>query len=94
MHLHYCINPNWSFLSPFFLHHYSNYLIEYTSLKLVVQLLHLTVGVDAVIAVLAVTSLAVNLIQATMTRDQKMTRAFPVFGLLLSLLPVWLSSPT
>ena len=57
---------------------------------LVVQLLHLTLGLDAIIAVLAVTSLAVNLIQATMTRDQKMTRAFPVFGLLLSLLPVLL----
>ncbi len=57
---------------------------------LVVQLLHLTLGVDAIIAVLAVTSLAVNLIQATMTRDQKMTRAFPVFGLLLGLLPVLL----
>lgn len=57
---------------------------------LVVQLLHLTLGLDAIIAVLAVTSLAVNLIQATMTRDQKMTRAFPVFGLLLTLLPVLL----
>ncbi|MBC7820523.1 MAG: hypothetical protein IAG10_26865 [Planctomycetaceae bacterium] len=57
---------------------------------LVVQLLHLTLGVDAIIAVLAVTSLAVNLTQATLTRDQKMTRAFPVFGLLLGLLPVLL----
>ncbi len=55
---------------------------------LVVQLLHLKLGVDAIIAVLAATSLAVNLAQATLTRDQKLTRAFPVFGLLLALLPV------
>lgn len=55
---------------------------------LVVQLLHLELGLDAIISVLAVTSLAVNLAQATVTRDQKLTRAFPVFGLLLSLLPV------
>ena len=55
---------------------------------LVVQLLHLKLGVDAIITVLAGTSLAVNLAQATVTRDQKLTRAFPVFGLLLSLLPV------
>ncbi len=55
---------------------------------LVVQLLHLKLGIDAIITVLAVTSLAVNLAQATITRDQKLTRAFPVFGLFLSLLPV------
>jgi hypothetical protein len=55
---------------------------------LVVQLLHLKLGVDAIISVLAGTSLAVNLAQATLTRDQKLTRAFPVFGLLLTALPV------
>ena len=57
---------------------------------LVVQLLGWEPGIDQIIAVLAATSLAVNLIQAMVTRDQKMTRAFPVFGLLLSLLPVLL----
>ena len=55
---------------------------------LLVQLLHLELGIDAIIAVLSITSLVVNLAQATVTRDQKLTRAFPVFGLLLSLLPV------
>ncbi|MFM9964792.1 MAG: hypothetical protein ACKV2Q_26595 [Planctomycetaceae bacterium] len=55
---------------------------------LVVQLLHLKLEIDAVIAVLAITSLAVNLTQALVTRDRKMTRAFPIFGLMLSLLPV------
>lgn len=55
---------------------------------LLVQLLHLNLGLDAIIAVLSVTSLVVNLAQATVTRDQKLTRAFPAFGLLLSLLPV------
>lgn len=55
---------------------------------LIVQLLRLELGLDAIIAILAGTSLAVNLAQATVTRDQKLTRAFPVFGLLLSLLPV------
>lgn len=55
---------------------------------LVVQLLNLDLGLDEIISVLAVTSLVVNLAQATVTRDQKLTRAFPVFGLLLSLLPV------
>lgn len=57
---------------------------------LIVQLLHLKLGVDEIITILAGTSLAVNLAQATVTRDQKLTRAFPVFGLLLSLLPVLL----
>ena len=55
---------------------------------LVVQLLHLKLGLDAIIAILATTSLVVNLAQATVTRDQKLTRAFPVFGLLLGVLPV------
>lgn len=55
---------------------------------LVVQLLHLKLGLDAIISVLAITSLVVNLAQATVTRDQKLTRAFPMFGLLLSFVPV------
>ncbi len=55
---------------------------------LVVQLLNWDLGLDEIISVLAVTSLVVNLAQATVTRDQKLTRAFPVFGLLLSMLPV------
>jgi hypothetical protein len=55
---------------------------------LIVQLLHLKLGLDAIIAILATTSIAVNLAQATITRDEKLTRSFPFFGFLLSLLPV------
>lgn len=55
---------------------------------LLIDLLKLKLGVDALIAVFAVTSLAVNLLQYKVTRDHKMTRAFPVFGLLLGMLPV------
>ncbi len=55
---------------------------------LIVQMLHLELGVDAIIVVLAVTSLVVNIVQATVTRDQQLTRAIPMFGLLLGFLPV------
>ena len=57
-----------------------------------VQMLHLKLGIDAIIAVLAVTSLAVNIAQATVTSDKQFTRAFPVFGLLLGLVPVVLGT--
>jgi hypothetical protein len=57
-----------------------------------VQMLHLEIGIDAIIAVLAVTSLVVNIVQATVTRDKELTRSFPVFGLLLGLLPVVLGT--
>lgn len=59
---------------------------------LIVQLFHFDLDLDAIIAVLAVTSLVVNLAQATITRDHSLTRAFPVFGLLLGLLPVLLGT--
>jgi hypothetical protein len=55
---------------------------------LIVEQLHLELGVDAIIAVLAGTALVVNLVQATVTRDSRYTRAFPILGLLLGLLPV------
>ena len=55
---------------------------------LLIDLLHLRLGVAALIAVFALTSLVVNLLQYTVTRGSKMTRAFPVFGLLLGMLPV------
>jgi len=57
---------------------------------LLIDLLHLELGIDALIAVFALTSLAVNLLQYTVTRGSTMTRAFPVFGLLLGILPVLL----
>lgn len=57
---------------------------------LIVQLLHVQLGVDAIIAVLAVTSLGVNLVQATVTRNRHLTQSFPIFGLFLGLLPVLL----
>ncbi len=58
------------------------------ALVLTVQLLHLTLGLDALIAVLAVTALVVNGSQATLLRDSRYTKAFPVFGVLLPLLAV------
>lgn len=57
---------------------------------LFVELLHLDLDLDAIIAVLAITSLVVNLAQATILRQANLTRAVPVFGLLLGLLPVLL----
>ena len=55
-----------------------------------VKMLNLNLQVDAIIAVLALTSLAVNIGQSFMTRDPKLTRTLPLFGLLLGLLPVML----
>lgn len=59
---------------------------------LCVEMLHLKLGLDAVIAVLAVTSLVINILQASLTRDMKLTRSFPMFGLLLGLVPVVLGT--
>jgi hypothetical protein len=53
-----------------------------------VQLLHLDLGTDAVIAILATTALIVNGIQATLTKESQFTRAFPVLGLLLGMISV------
>ncbi len=53
-----------------------------------VQMLHLQLGIDAIIAVLAVTALAVHLMQAMVTRYHAFMRVFPMFGLLLGLAPV------
>ena len=58
------------------------------ALVLGLQLLNIAVGLDAFIAVLAVTALVINLAQATLFRDSRLTRAFPIFGLLLLLLAV------
>ncbi len=60
------------------------------ALILGLQLLNIPVGIDAIISVLAVTSLLVNAAQATALRDSRYTNAFPVFGVLLPLLAVGL----
>lgn len=60
------------------------------ALVLTLQLADLTLGIDTLIAVLAVTSLAVNATQATALRQSRYVRAFPVFGVLLPLLAVTL----
>jgi hypothetical protein len=52
------------------------------------QLLHIELSMDALIAVLALTALAVNAAQASVLRESRYTRAFPVLGLLLPLLAV------
>jgi hypothetical protein len=53
-----------------------------------VEMLHLALGVEALIGVLAVTALVVNLFQALLMRDSPYTRAFPVLGVLLPLVAV------
>jgi hypothetical protein len=58
------------------------------SLVLGLQLLHVPLGTDALIAVLAVVALAVNGSRATLFRDSPYARAFPVLGVLLPLLAV------
>ncbi|MEX1233097.1 MAG: hypothetical protein WEB58_22800 [Planctomycetaceae bacterium] len=55
---------------------------------LIVQLLNLELGVDAIIVVLAITSLVINLTQASVTRGKELTRSIPLFGLLLGILPI------
>lgn len=57
---------------------------------LIVEQLHLQLGIDAIIIILASTALAVNLVQATILKGSSLTRSFPVLGLLLGLLPVLL----
>jgi hypothetical protein len=58
------------------------------ALVLGLQVLNIAIGMDALIAVLAVTALAVNGSRATVFRDSPYTRAFPVLGVLLPLLAV------
>lgn len=53
-----------------------------------VQIVNLKLGVDAVIAILAATSLLSHLAKFFLGRDNQYTRSLPVFGLLLGLLPV------
>ncbi len=55
---------------------------------LIVQILNLKLGVDAIIAILAVTSLLSHLTRHLLGKDNPYTRSLPVFGLLLGLLPV------
>jgi hypothetical protein len=55
---------------------------------LLVDLLNLRLGADALIAIFAATSLGVNLLEYAVTRGNRVTRAFPVLGLLLGMLPV------
>ena len=55
---------------------------------LIVEFLDLELTIDAIIAVLAVTSLLTHITQLFVTERNQYTRSFPVFGLLLGLLPV------
>ena len=55
---------------------------------LVVQILDLQIGVDAIIAVLAVTSLLSHVAQLALPDKNQFTRSLPAFGLLLGMLPV------
>ena len=55
---------------------------------LIVQYLDLKLGVDAIIAILAVTSLAIHLIQLFAPRDTVFVRSFPAFGVVLGVVPV------
>ncbi len=55
---------------------------------LTVQILNLRLGVDAIIAILAATSLLSHLAKFFLGKDNQYTRSLPVFGLLLGLLPV------
>lgn len=54
---------------------------------LVVQVLDLKLGVDAIIAILATTSLLSHLAQSLVGEKNQYTRSLPVFGLLLGALP-------
>jgi hypothetical protein len=58
------------------------------SLVLGLQLLDVNLGLDALIAILSLTSLVVNVAQATALRDSQYTKALPVLGVLLPLLAV------
>lgn len=58
------------------------------ALVLGLQLLHIELGMAALIAVLALAALAVNASQAFLFRDSRYTRAFPILGVLLPLLAV------
>lgn len=58
------------------------------TLILGLQLLHIELGMDALIAVLALTALALNISQATVFRSSRYTRAIPILGVLLPLLAV------
>ena len=60
------------------------------ALVLGLQLLHVTLGMDALITVLAMTALVVNGVQASVGRHNRYTRAFPALGMLLPLLAVML----
>jgi hypothetical protein len=55
---------------------------------LIVQILNLKLSVDAIIAILAATSLLSHLTYVLLGRHNQYTRSLPVFGLLLGLLPV------
>lgn len=60
------------------------------AIVLTLQVLDVTLGLDALIALLAGTALAVNLVQAAVLRESRYTRALPVLGMLLPLLAITL----
>jgi hypothetical protein len=61
------------------------------ALVLFVQWLHLTLGVDALIVLLALTALSVNGLRTTLLRDSVYARAFPYLGMALPLLALMLA---
>jgi hypothetical protein len=60
------------------------------ALLIAVEMLAIKIDLDVLIGLLAVLALAVNLVQARVTRDSPYTRAFPILGVLLPLLAVLL----
>lgn len=59
---------------------------------LIVQTSNLTLGLEAMIGILSVTSLISHLAQIFVGRTQPLIRSLPIFGLLLGLLPVLMGS--
>ncbi len=57
---------------------------------LLIQILNLRLGVDSIIAILSVTAIAIHIIRMFTPRDSVMTRSFPAFGVVLSIIPVFM----
>lgn len=55
---------------------------------LILDLLHITVGVEVLLGTLALTALVANIVHATSSPDAATRRAFPALGLSLALVPV------
>ncbi|MFO0978870.1 MAG: hypothetical protein U0996_20850 [Planctomycetaceae bacterium] len=57
---------------------------------LLIQILNLRLGVDSIIAILAVTAIAIHAIRMFTPQESVMTRSFPAFGVVLSIIPVFM----